>query len=56
MQLPMPFSSMPQRPMVEGFRGFQQPFYRSNNLYGTGRPVLPYQQRSFVLYQDNNVN
>ena len=40
--------------MVEGFRGFQSS-YGSNNLYSTGRQVLP-QLRPFVPYQGNNIN
>ena len=57
-QLPKPSGSMPQqRPMGDGFRGSQQPFYESNNPYGTGRSFLPqqtYQQRQpFVPYQGN---
>ena len=53
-QLQQPsYGSMPQRPMVEGFRGFQ-PFYGSNNPYGSGRPALPYQTRPFIPYNQGN--
>ena len=53
-QLLQPSGSMPQRPMAEGFRGFQ-PFYGSNNPYGSGRPALPYQPRQpFVPFVNQN--